>query len=67
MANGKIKTLIADKGFGFIVDAGGTEWFFHHTGVAKGVNFKELKQGDKVQFSESEGPKGPRAEDVELG
>lgn len=58
---GEIKRLLADKGFGFIRDTAGVEWFFHRTAVD---NFNALREGQRVTFSEGRGPKGPRAEHV---
>jgi len=47
---GIIKTLISDKKFGFISSEGQEkDLFFHHTDL-KGVEFDELKVGDKVTF-----------------
>jgi CspA family cold shock protein len=62
MSEGTIKRL-TDKGFGFISDAGGTDHFFHMSSV-QGVRFEELREGQKVAFEESNGAKGPRAENV---
>lgn len=64
MAEGTIKKL-TDKGFGFIKVEGGTDLFFHSSSV-QGVRFEELRQGQKVSFTEGQGPKGPRAENVTL-
>lgn len=61
--DGKIKRLVAEKGFGFIIDKQGKEYFFHSSTV-KNANFASLQEGDEVQFTESKGAKGPRAEDV---
>ncbi len=33
MPTGTIKRLVRDRGFGFIRDDGGQEWFFHRSGV----------------------------------
>ena len=63
MAQGTIKKLIYDKGFGFIA-GDGNELFFHQSSV-EGANFDELQEGDKVEFTEGRGPKGPRAENVQ--
>ncbi len=60
---GTIKTVRADKGFGFISDGSGKEYFFHHTAV-QGGRLDDLQQGDSVEFDVGEGPKGPRAENV---
>ncbi len=60
MPNGTIKRLVKDRGFGFIRDEGGQEWFFHRSGVAEG-SFEELREGQRVTFEEESSPKGPRA------
>jgi len=62
MAEGTIKKL-TDKGFGFIDTGKGKDLFFHMSNV-EGVSFDELRVGDKVTFTQGEGPKGPRAEQV---
>jgi CspA family cold shock protein len=64
MAEGTIKRL-TDKGFGFIENASGTDVFFHMSSV-EGTSFQELRQGQKVTYNESRGPKGPRAENVRV-
>ena len=64
MAEGTIKRL-TDKGFGFI-DTGGSKDLFFHMSALKGVSYEELQEGQRVSFNEGQGPKGPRAEDVEL-
>ena len=63
MATGKIRTLRADKGFGFIKDDTGKEYFFHQSAVY-GEGLDNLREGDSVEFDIGEGPKGPRAENV---
>lgn len=60
--DGTIKRLTA-KGFGFIQATDGEEYFFHHSAVA---DFDALREGQKVTFEKTDGPKGPRAELVEL-
>ncbi len=61
---GTIKTLRADKGFGFIKEEGGREFFFHQSAIY-GESINDLREGDGVTFELGpEGPKGPRAEDV---
>ena len=62
MAEGTIKRL-TDKGFGFI-DTGGAKDLFFHMSNLEDVRFEELHEGQKVSFSEGQGPKGPRAENV---
>jgi CspA family cold shock protein len=60
---GKIRTLRVDKGFGFIKDDTGKEYFFHQSAVY-GEGLENLREGDSVEFDIGEGPKGPRAENV---
>ncbi len=60
--NGTIKRL-TDKGFGFIATADGQEYFFHQS-ACMGVRFDELREGQSVTFQKGQGPKGPRAEQV---
>ena len=62
MAEGTIKTL-TQKGFGFIKTGNDKDLFFHSSGV-EGVSFEDLHEGQKVSFTEGQGPKGPRAENV---
>ena len=60
---GKIRTLRVDKGFGFVKDDTGKEYFFHQSAVY-GEGLDNLREGDSVEFDIGEGPKGPRAENV---
>ncbi len=61
MATGTIKKL-TDRGFGFI-STDGAELFFHKSAVT-GCAFEDLREGQSVEFTEGQGPKGPRAESV---
>ena len=63
MATGKIRTLRVDKGFGFIKDAAGKDFFFHQSAI-QGEGIADLREGDSVEFEIGEGPKGPRADNV---
>ena len=63
MPNGSIKRLVRDRGFGFIRDDNGLEWFFHRTAVADGT-FDQLNEGQRVTFEEEPSAKGPRAGNV---
>jgi CspA family cold shock protein len=64
MAQGTIKKLVSERGFGFI-DGEGGELFFHQSSV-QGTPFEALREGQKVDYTEGRGPKGPRAESVSL-
>ncbi|HLA85458.1 MAG TPA: cold shock domain-containing protein [Thermoguttaceae bacterium] len=62
MAEGTIKKLTS-KGFGFIETGNGKDLFFHSESL-EGVSFDDLREGQKVSFTEGRSPKGPRAENV---
>ena len=62
VANGTIKRLVRDRGFGFIRDDGGQEWFFHRSSVEG--SFDSLNEGQRVNFEEEPSAKGPRAGNV---
>ena len=63
MPEGTIKRLVMDRGFGFI-DTGGSNDLFFHMSALQGTTIEELSEGQRVEFEEGEGPKGPRAESV---
>jgi len=62
MAEGTIKRL-TDKGYGFIDTGTGQDMFFHLSNL-DGVSYEELQEGQRVSYTEGQGPKGPRAENV---
>lgn len=62
MAEGTIKRL-TEKGFGFIEVGGSKDLFFHHSSVV-GSSFDDLREGQRVSFTEGRGQKGPCAENV---
>lgn len=64
MAEGIIKRL-TDKGFGFIDTGSGKDIFFHSADL-DGIAYDELQEGQRVSYTEGQGPKGPRAENVKL-
>ena len=61
---GKIKRMLGDKGFGFIPGSDGTEYFFHQSACTS-TRFDEMREGQAVTFTVGQGPKGPRAENVQ--
>ncbi len=65
MPSGTIKRLVRDRGFGFIRDDGGQEWFFHRSAVAQGA-FDTLAEGQRVSFDEESSAKGPRAGNIRV-
>jgi cold shock protein len=58
---GTIKTIVSEKGFGFITVEGEEKDLFFHKNEVKGVTFEELKVGDKVSFEKADSSKGPNA------
>lgn len=64
MAEGSIKRL-TEKGFGFIRTADGNDLFFQSTAL-QGVTFEELRIGQRVELTQGEGVKGPRADAIRV-
>jgi len=65
LAEGVIKRLFKDRGFGFIKVEDGREIFFHMRAL-QNTRFELLKEGDSVKFNIVKGPKGPKAADIEV-
>jgi CspA family cold shock protein len=64
MATGTVKWFNAEKGYGFISpDDGGADLFAHYSAiVAQG--FRSLEENQKVEFTVTQGPKGPQASEI---
>ena len=61
---GTVKWFNDAKGFGFITpNNGGKDLFVHHTNIS-GEGFKSLSEGQSVEFTVGQGPKGDFASDV---
>jgi cold shock protein len=64
MPTGIVKWFNAEKGFGFITpDAGGEDLFVHHSSIQM-QGFRDLPEGQKVEFEVTQGQKGLQASDV---
>ena len=63
MHQGTVKWFNAKKGDGFITDEEGKEVFVHFSALNMD-GFKELKDGEKVEFEVTDGAKGPQAANV---
>jgi len=63
MKKGTIKRL-TDRGFGFIAYDDSDKDLFFHSNELKNVEFKDLKEGDKVTFDVAESQKGLNATNV---
>ena len=63
MQQGTVKWFNAKKGYGFISDEAGKEIFVHFSALNMD-GFKELKDGEKVEFEVVDGEKGSQAANV---
>jgi CspA family cold shock protein len=61
--NGTVKWFNGAKGFGFIEQEGGEDVFVHFSAI-QGDGFRNLEEGQKVEFSVEQSPKGLRAANV---
>lgn len=61
MATGTVKWFNESKGFGFITPDGGGKDLFAHFSQIQSDGFKTLQEGQKVEFVEAPGQKGPQA------
>jgi CspA family cold shock protein len=60
---GTVKWFNGQKGYGFIARDGGDDVFVHYSAI-QGEGFRNLEEGDRVEFSIEQGQKGPAAADV---
>jgi CspA family cold shock protein len=60
---GTVKWFNAGKGYGFIEREGGPDVFVHFTAIA-GEGYRSLEEGQQVEFTIEEGPKGLQAANV---
>lgn len=62
-STGTVKWFNEAKGFGFIEQESGPDLFAHFSAIT-GSGFKTLAEGQKVEFTVAQGPKGPQAENI---
>ena len=62
---GTVKWFNDSKGFGFIAPASGSKDVFVHQSAIVADGFRSLAEGDIVEFSIEQGPKGPAAAGVQ--
>ncbi len=60
---GTVKWFSRQKGYGFIQRDGGDDVFVHHSAI-QGSGFRNLEEGEQVEFTIESSPKGPQAADV---
>lgn len=62
---GTVKWFNSTKGYGFISQDNGDDVFVHFKSI-QGDGYKTLEEGQKVEFTLGQGPKGPQANEVEV-
>ena len=60
---GTVKWFNGSKGYGFLAREGGADVFVHVPAI-QSDGFKNLEEGQKVEFTVEKGPKGPQATNV---
>jgi len=60
---GTVKWFNETKGFGFLEQQGGPDVFAHFSAIS-GSGFKTLAEGQQVEFTVTQGQKGPQAENI---
>lgn len=60
---GTVKWFNESKGFGFIAQESGPDVFAHFSAIS-GSGFKTLTEGQKVEFTITQGAKGLQAENI---
>ena len=66
MATGTVKWFSASKGFGFIApEDGGADLFIHFSNISGG-GYRNLEEGQKVEFEAQQGKKGMEATNVQV-
>ncbi len=64
MASGTVKWFNDSKGFGFITPENGGDDLFAHFSAIQSSGFKTLKEGQRVNFDVTTGPKGQQAANI---
>ena len=64
LAQGTVKWFNSEKGFGFITPDGSDQDVFVHFSKIQGSGYRELSEGQRVEFEIVPGRKGPAAEAV---
>jgi CspA family cold shock protein len=64
LEQGSVKWFNNSKGYGFITRDNGESDVFVHYSVISSEGYRSLEEGQRVQFSVTQGQKGPQAENV---
>jgi CspA family cold shock protein len=62
---GTVKWFNGSKGYGFLAREGGPDVFVHFSAI-EGEGFRNLNEGQQVEFTIEQGPKGPQAANVRV-
>ena len=62
---GTVKWFNGSKGYGFISRESGPDVFVHYSAI-KAEGFRNLEEGQKVEFEVEQGNKGPQAANVTI-
>ncbi len=62
---GTVKWFNGAKGYGFLAREGGPDVFVHFSAI-QGDGFRNLEEGQKVEFTIEQGPKGLQAAEVRV-
>jgi CspA family cold shock protein len=65
MQKGVIVSINRSRGYGFIESDHGAKIFFHQRWL-RDIRFRDLSIGDMVVFNIDQGPRGPRAQNMNL-
>ncbi len=60
---GTVKWFNGSKGYGFLTREGGDDVFVHYSAI-QGEGFRNLEEGQRVEFTVEQGPKGLQAANV---
>ena len=60
---GTVKWFNKSKGYGFVTRSGGDDVFVHYSAI-QADGFRDLLEGQQVEFSVEQGPKGLQATNV---
>ncbi len=66
MAQGTVKWFNADKGYGFIAPDDNSGDVFVHFSAIEANGYRSLEENQKVEYSVTQGPKGPQAAQVRV-
>jgi CspA family cold shock protein len=64
MATGTVKWFSSEKGFGFITPEDGSADVFVHFSAIAGDGYRNLDEGQRVEYDVTQGQKGPQAANV---